>query len=107
MTLAEMRQPCVKEIEVQIGNTALWHQLDRLGLGGAFVTPSCEASAQLTVGSRLEKVRRHCSGQRCALHSWMFVVLVTSTFWRGAECAVRKQRNYFIALDFLLAYSRR
>ena len=32
LTLAEMRQRCWLQLGVQIGNTALWHQLDRLGL---------------------------------------------------------------------------
>ena len=32
MTLAEMRQRCLEQLGVQIGNTALWHQLDHLGL---------------------------------------------------------------------------
>ena len=32
LTLAELRQRCLEQLGVQIGNTALWHQLDRLGL---------------------------------------------------------------------------
>ena len=32
LTLVELQQRCEKELEVQIGLTALWHRLDRLGL---------------------------------------------------------------------------
>jgi transposase len=32
LTLVELQQRCQKELDVQIGLTALWHQLDRLGL---------------------------------------------------------------------------
>lgn len=32
LTLAELRQRCRETLGVQIANTALWHQLDRLGL---------------------------------------------------------------------------
>ncbi|HEY4301466.1 MAG TPA: transposase [Candidatus Didemnitutus sp.] len=32
LILAEMRQRCLEQLGVQIGQTALWHQLDRLGL---------------------------------------------------------------------------
>lgn len=32
LTLVELQQRCQKELDVQIGLTALWHRLDRLGL---------------------------------------------------------------------------
>ena len=32
LTLAELRQRCLEQLGVRIGNTALWHQLDHLGL---------------------------------------------------------------------------
>jgi transposase len=32
LTLVELQQRCQKELKVQIGLTALWHRLDRLGL---------------------------------------------------------------------------
>jgi transposase len=32
LTLVELQQRCQKELEVQIGLTALWHRLDRMGL---------------------------------------------------------------------------
>jgi len=32
LTLAELRQRCLERLGVRIGNTALWHQLDHLGL---------------------------------------------------------------------------
>src|ERR1041384_8044556 len=32
LTLVELQRRCEKELDVQIGLTALWHRLDRLGL---------------------------------------------------------------------------
>lgn len=32
LTLVELQLRCQKQLKVQIGLTALWHQLDRLGL---------------------------------------------------------------------------
>ena len=32
LTLVELQQRCQNELDVQIGLTALWHRLDRLGL---------------------------------------------------------------------------
>ena len=32
LTLAELRQRCLEQLGVRIGTTALWHQLDHLGL---------------------------------------------------------------------------
>jgi putative transposase len=32
LTLAELRQRCLEQLGVRIGHTALWHQLDHLGL---------------------------------------------------------------------------
>jgi transposase len=32
LTLVELQQRCQKDLNVQIGLTALWHRLDRLGL---------------------------------------------------------------------------
>jgi transposase len=32
LTLVELQRRCQKELDVQIGLTALWHRLDRLGL---------------------------------------------------------------------------
>jgi transposase len=32
LTLVELQQRCQKELDVQIGLTALWHRLDQLGL---------------------------------------------------------------------------
>lgn len=32
LTLVELQQRCAKELDVQIGLTALWHRLNRLGL---------------------------------------------------------------------------
>ena len=32
LTLVELQQRCLKQLGVQIGLTALWHRLDRLGL---------------------------------------------------------------------------